>query len=154
MPEIPLVCHYIHSITDILWVLNSVALILSNQWLAVYSCLDLIPKENTPPPKIHILLFIFTSFCLVSLHCPCYVAQPHTHTVPWVRGCQEKRHLNKWVKYGFSFLPLNLKCTFTTSPSLHHQPPLTVPSCQLSLQGTVFFQSYTKWNLKEIKMPK
>lgn len=80
MAGIPVACHYTHTITDILWVLNSMALILSNWWLAVYPGLDLISKENISPPKIHIFLFIFTSSSLVSLHRPVmWPSHKHTH---------------------------------------------------------------------------
>lgn len=79
-PEIPLVGHIVRQSPASLGVLNSMALILSNLWLAVYSRHDLIPQKNIPPPKTHIFLFIFTSSRLFGLHYPYYVAQPHTHS--------------------------------------------------------------------------
>lgn len=78
LPEILLVCHIFMQLPASFGVLNSMALILSDLWLAVYSRHDLIPQKNIPPPKTHIFLFIFISSCLFSLHCPYYVAQPHT----------------------------------------------------------------------------
>lgn len=120
-------------ITGILWMLDGMALILSNWWLAVYPGLDLISKENISPSKIHIFLFIFTSSSLVSLHRP--VMWPshtdthtQTHTVPWVRGCQETGHLNQWALIASSPSPFTLSAL--SLPPLP-APPTSMGSSQL-----------------------
>lgn len=97
LPEIPLVCHIFTRSPASFGMFNSVAFILSNLWLAVYSRHDLIPQKNIPSPKTHIFLFIFISSCLFSLHCSYYVVCP-THRAPCIRDCQEKGHWNERVK--------------------------------------------------------
>lgn len=73
MPEIPLVCHIFTQSPASFGRFNSVAFILSNLWLAVYSHHDLIPQ------KIFLLLK-HTSACLFSSP-PAYSA--YTAPIMW-----------------------------------------------------------------------
>lgn len=151
MSEIPLACYCIF--TGILWEANIVALILSNWWLAVYSCLDLIPKENIPPAKT------FSCFSSPPPARSAYIApimwSSHIHTqFPGWEVVREMifELMNKiWALHLPTFSP---EVHFHSLHSLHHQCPLTVTKCQSFMQGTVFFQSYRKWCLKEIQMHK